>query len=59
MIEEYGICTAHSNTELIQYVDEQLKNGYEPLGGPYTTIQYNILFIHQAMVKYNLKKKIS
>lgn len=57
MIEEYGICSAHDHLELLKYVDEQLKHGYQPWGSPYTTVQYNVLFIHQTMVKYNLKKK--
>jgi len=56
-IVEYGSCAEHTDGELAGAVNEQIKKGWVPWGSPYTTVQYDTLFFHQAMVRYDVKKK--
>jgi hypothetical protein len=59
-IVEYGMATANNHDQLLDFVNEGLMNGFQPYGAPFvTTVQYDNLFIHQAMVRYELKKKNS
>lgn len=56
-ITEYGIATGHDHYELVAYVDSQIKEGWQPFGNVFTTIQHEMFFIHQPMVKYFSPKK--
>ncbi|RYG48264.1 MAG: DUF1737 domain-containing protein [Chitinophagaceae bacterium] len=58
-IIQYGMATGNSHNEVAGYVNEQIAEGWQPYGVPFTTIQHNTLCIHQAMVIYEVKKKSS
>jgi hypothetical protein len=58
-IVEYGMATAGNHKELLVYVQQAICEGFQPFGNVFTTNQYEQNFIHQPMVRYELKKKNS
>jgi hypothetical protein len=58
-IVEYGIATEVNHMSLAGLVNEKICEGWQPHGNVFMTNQYEQNFIHQAMVRYELKKKNS
>ena len=55
-IIHYDVCSANDHIQLTELINQGINQGFQPYGFSYTTIQNNILFIHQPMVQYAKKQ---
>ncbi|HVZ95894.1 MAG TPA: hypothetical protein VG847_03405 [Chitinophagaceae bacterium] len=56
-ITQYGICAANTDGELAGFVNEKIKDGYQPYGLVFISVQHDQLFFHQVIVKMSRIKK--